>query len=460
MSQHPFVLLSLALSSLLMAACGKQEPPPTKEQPAPQAAAPKAAPLKVGFVFVSPIGDAGWTSQHNLGRLAMEKAFGDRVQTSFVEKVPEGADAERVIRDLAQQGNVLIFTTSFGFMNPTIKVAEEFPQTRFEHATGYKTAANVNTYNARFYEGRYLAGVVAGRMSKSGTLGYVAAFPIPEVLQGINAFTLGARSVNPKVQVRVVWVNSWYDPGKERDAATTLIGQGADVVTHHTDSTATVAAAEEKGKMAIAYHSDMRKFGPNAQLAAVTHHWGDYYTARAKAVMDGTWSVKPAKGSSSWKGCPTACRKISSMTSGSGKTPSARAACIRSPARSSRTRARKSSPAARSPTSNWARWITTSPACSARCRPAASDYRLRRALGHSPLPSWRAVDRAAARLARRNRPLARPARLGRLYQRHLDGDRLSAAGLARSAERDFRGRYQKMLERCGEALVDLIRAGG
>ena len=296
MSQRPFAVLSLALLSLLIAACGKQEPPPVKEQPAPQAAAPKAAPLKVGFVFVSPVGDAGWTSQHNLGRLAMEKAFGDRVQTSFVEKVPEGADAERVIRDLAQQGNMLIFTTSFGFMNPTIKVAEEFPQARFEHATGYKTAANVNTYNARFYEGRYLAGVVAGRMSKSGTLGYVAAFPIPEVLQGINAFTLGARSVNPKVQVRVVWVNSWYDPGKERDAATTLIGQGADVVTHHTDSTATVAAAEEKGKMAIAYHSDMRKFGPNAQLAAVTHHWGDYYTARAKAVMDGTWSVNPVWG--------------------------------------------------------------------------------------------------------------------------------------------------------------------
>jgi basic membrane protein A len=296
MSQRPFALLSFVLSSLLIAACGKQEPPPAKEQPAPQAAAPKAAPLKVGFVFVSPVGDAGWTSQHNQGRLAMDKALGDRVQTSFVEKVPEGADAERVIRDLAQQGNMLIFTTSFGFMNPTIKVAEEFPQTRFEHATGYKTSANVNTYNARFYEGRYLAGVVAGRMSKSGTLGYVAAFPIPEVLQGINAFTLGARSVNPKVQVRVVWVNSWYDPGKERDAATTLIGQGADVVTHHTDSTATVAAAEEKGKMAIAYHSDMRKFGPNAQLAAVTHHWGDYYTARAKAVMDGTWSLKPVWG--------------------------------------------------------------------------------------------------------------------------------------------------------------------
>ena len=296
MSQRQF-LLPLALVALLVAACGKQEPsPPAKPLPAPQAAAPKPAPLKVGFVFVSPVGDAGWTSQHNLGRLAMEKALGDRVQTSFVEKVAEGADAERVIRDLAQQGNTLIFTTSFGFMNPTIKVAEEFPQTKFEHATGYKTAANVNTYNARFYEGRYLAGVVAGYMSKTGTLGYVAAFPIPEVLQGINAFTLGARSVNPKAQVRVVWVNSWYDPGKERDAANTLVGQGADVVTHHTDSTATVAAAEEKGKMAIAYHSDMRKFGPNAQLAAVTHHWGDYYTSRAKALIDGTWSVAPVWG--------------------------------------------------------------------------------------------------------------------------------------------------------------------
>jgi basic membrane protein A and related proteins len=290
--------LTVAAAALLVA-CGKPEPAPkveAKAEPAQAAPAPKAEPLKVGFVYVSPVGDAGWTSQHNAGRLAMEKALGDKVKTSFVEKVPEGADAERVIRDLAQQGNTLIFTTSFGFMNPTIKVAEEFPNTKFEHATGYKTAPNVNIYNARFYEGRYLAGMVAGGMSKSGTLGYVAAFPIPEVLQGINAFTLGARAVNPKAQVRVVWVNSWYDPGKERDAANTLMGQGADVVTHHTDSTATVAVAEEKGKMAIAYHSDMRKFGPNAQLAAVTHHWGDYYTARAQAVIDGKWSVAPVWG--------------------------------------------------------------------------------------------------------------------------------------------------------------------
>jgi simple sugar transport system substrate-binding protein len=295
---RPASLIPVALAALLLAACGKQEAPAPKVEPAKQAAAaPVAAePLKVGFVYVSPVGDAGWTSQHHAGRQAMDKALGDKVKSSFVEKVPEGADAERVIRDLAQQGNTLIFTTSFGFMNPTIKVAEEFPNAKFEHATGYKTATNVNTYNARFYEGRYLAGMVAGRMSKTGTLGYVAAFPIPEVLQGINAFTLGARAVNPKAQVRVVWVNSWYDPGKERDAANTLMGQGADVVTHHTDSTATVAVAEEKGKMAIAYHSDMRKFGPNAQLAAVTHHWGDYYTARAKAVMDGTWKVAPVWG--------------------------------------------------------------------------------------------------------------------------------------------------------------------
>ena len=294
-----FSLLSAVAAATVLAACGKPEPAAPKVepvQPAKQAEAPKAEPLKVGFVYVSPVGDAGWTSQHNAGRLAMEKVLGDKVKTAFVEKVPEGADAERVIRDLAQQGNTLIFTTSFGFMNPTIKVAEEFSNTKFEHATGYKTSANVNTYNARFYEGRYLAGMVAGKMSKTGQLGYVAAFPIPEVLQGINAFALGARSVNPKAQVRVVWVNSWYDPGKERDAANTLIGQGADVVTHHTDSTAAVAAAEEKGKMAVAYHSDMRKFGPNAQIAAVTHHWGDYYTARARAVMDGTWKVAPVWG--------------------------------------------------------------------------------------------------------------------------------------------------------------------
>ena len=286
-------LTAVAAVSVLAVACGRQEPPaPPKAEPKAEAiaeATKKAEPLKVGFVYVSPIGDAGWTTQHNRGREQMQAALGDKVTTTFVEKVPEGADAERVIRDLASQGHRLIFTTSFGFMNPTLKVAEEFPDVKFEHATGYKRAANVGTYNVRFYEGRYAAGLLAGKMTKTDTLGYVGAFPIPEVLQGINAFTLGARSVNPKVQVRVIWVNSWYDPGKERDAANALIGQGADIVTHHTDSSAVVAAAEEKGKMAIAYHSDMARFGPKSQLAAVTHHWGEYYTTTAQSVLDGSW---------------------------------------------------------------------------------------------------------------------------------------------------------------------------
>ncbi len=280
----------------LIVGCGRQEPAAPKLEPVKQAGAPKVEAFKVGFVYVSPVGDAGWTAQHNAGREQMAQALAGRVATSYVEKVPEGADAERVIRDLAQQGHKLIFTTSFGYMNPTIKVAGDFKDVKFEHATGYKTASNVNTYNARFYEGRYLAGMIAGRMSKTATLGYVAAFPIPEVLQGINAFTLGARATNPKAQLRVVWINTWYDPGKERDAANTLMGQGADVITHHTDSTAVVAAAEEKKKMAVAYHSNMAKFGPNAQLVAVTHHWGIYYTHRVQAAINETWKVAPIWG--------------------------------------------------------------------------------------------------------------------------------------------------------------------
>lgn len=255
------------------------------------------APLKVGFVYVSPIGEAGWTTQHDMARKEMEQSLGAKIVTKVVENVPEGADAERVIHDLAQQGNKLIFTVSFGYMNPTLKVARQFPDVKFVNLTGYKTTANVATANARFYEGRYLAGVLAGKMSKSGVAGYVGAFPTPEVLQGINAFTRGFRSVNTKAEVKVVWINSWFDPGKERDAALTLIGQGADVVTLHTDSTAVVQAAEEKGKYAVAYHSDMKKFGPKAQIAAVTHHWGKYYTQQAQAVIDGKW-----KTSATWGG--------------------------------------------------------------------------------------------------------------------------------------------------------------
>jgi len=247
------------------------------------------APIKIGFVYVSPIGDAGWTFQHDEGRKQMEKALGGKVVTQVVESVPEGADAERVIREFAATGSRMVFATSFGYMNLTIKVAKQFPKVAFEHATGYKTDKNVGVYNARFYEGRYLNGVIAGKMTKTNVAGYVAAFPIPEVLQGINAFIRGMRSVNPKAELKVVWVNAWFDPGREREAANTLISQGADIVTHHTDSTATVQAAEEKGIYAFGYHSDMSKYGPKAQLTATTHQWGDYYTRVAEQLVAGTW---------------------------------------------------------------------------------------------------------------------------------------------------------------------------
>jgi len=227
--------------------------------------------------------------QHEEGRRAVEAALPGKVETTYVENVPEGADAERVIRDLARQGHKLIFTPSFGYMAPTLKVAKDFPDVKFESVTGYKTAPNVATSNARYYEGRYLAGVAAGRMSKTHVAGYVAGFPIPEVLQGINAFTLGMRSVDPKAEVKVIWLDAWFDPPKERDAAMTLFNQDADVIAFHTGSTAVMAAAQERGKMAVAYHSDMRRVAPDAQIVAVTHQWGGYYTARARAVLDGSW---------------------------------------------------------------------------------------------------------------------------------------------------------------------------
>ncbi|QGW83654.1 BMP family ABC transporter substrate-binding protein [Variovorax paradoxus] len=253
-----------------------------------QPQAPKE-PLKIGFVYVTPVTDAGWVRQHEEGRKTVDAALGGKVKTTFVENVPEGADAERVIRDLAQQGNRLIFTPSFGYMEPTLKVARDFPDVKFESVTGYKAAPNVATANARYYEGRYLAGIAAGRMTRTNVAGYVAGFPIPEVLQGINAFTLGMRSVNPNAKVAVVWLNEWFDPPKERDAAMALFNQNADVVAFHTGSTAVMAAAQERGKMAVAYHSDMRKIAPDAQIVAVTHQWGGYYTQRAQAVLDGSW---------------------------------------------------------------------------------------------------------------------------------------------------------------------------
>ncbi len=245
--------------------------------------------LKVGFIYIGPPGDHGWTYQHDQGRLAMENTLGDQVETMFVENVPEGPDAERTIERLARQGTGLIFTTSFGYMDPTIKVAKRFPEVKFEHATGYKKADNVSTYSSRFYEGRYVIGQIAGKISKSGTAGYIASFPIPEVVRGINSFLLGAQSVNPDFKLKVIWVNSWFDPGKEADAAKVLISQGADIITQHTDSTAAIQVAEEKGVYAFGQASDMAAFAPKALLTSIVNNWTDYYIARTQAVLDGSW---------------------------------------------------------------------------------------------------------------------------------------------------------------------------
>ena len=260
-----------------------------------QSSAPAVTALKVGFVYVAPLTGAGWVRQHDQARLAVEAALPGQVKTTYVENVAEGPDAERVIRDLAATGHQIIFTPSFGYMEPTLKVAREFPHVKFESITGYKTAPNVAAANARYYEGRYLAGIAAGRLATQA--GYIAGFPIPEVVQGINAFTLGMRSVNPRATVRVVFLGEWFNPPREREAAMTLMNQGAEVLAFHTGSTAVMAAAQERGKLAVAYHSDMRQVAPDAQIAAVTHLWGDYYTRRVKAVLDGSW-----KSGSVWGG--------------------------------------------------------------------------------------------------------------------------------------------------------------
>jgi len=263
----------------------------------PISVASAAEKTKVGFVYVGPIGDHGWSHEHNIGRLAVEKAFGDKVETTYVENVSEGPDAERVIQQLARGGHDIIFTTSFGFMNPTLKVAKLFPKVKFEHATGFKRAKNVSTYSARFYEGRHVIGLIAGKMTKTNTVGYIASFPIPEVVRGINAAYLAAKSVNPKVKFKVIWVSTWFDPGKEADAANALIDQGADVIMQHTDSPAAMQIAEEKGIFAFGQASDMIKFGPTAQLTSIIDDWAPYYVARVKAVMDGTW-----KSQDTWDG--------------------------------------------------------------------------------------------------------------------------------------------------------------
>lgn len=245
---------------------------------------------KVCFVYVGSKTDGGWTQAHELGRQQLEKELGDKVEAPYLENVPEGPDAERAIERMARSGCALIFTTSFGFMDATLKVAEKFPDVKFEHATGYKAAANVSTYNSRFYEGRFINGQIAAKMSKTGVAGYIASFPIPEVVAGINSFLHGARTVNPDFKLKVIWVNTWFDPGKEADAAKALIDQGVDVLTQHTDTTAPMQVAEERGIKAFGQASDMIKAGPNAQMSAIVDTWGAYYVKRTKALLDGTWT--------------------------------------------------------------------------------------------------------------------------------------------------------------------------
>ena len=245
--------------------------------------------IKVGFIFVGPVGDHGWTYMHDQGRLAVEKAFGDKVETTYLESVKYGPDAERAIRAMATDGADIIFATSFGYMEPMLKVAKEFPNVKFEHATGYKTADNMSVYSSKFYQGRYIQGVIAGHMSKKGKAGYIASFPIPEVIRGINSFYLGAKSVNPDFDIDIVWVNTWYDPGKEGDAAKVLIAEGADIITQHTDSPAALQVAGLNGVYAFGQASDMIKFAPKTQLTAIIDDWAPYYVSRVKAVIDGTW---------------------------------------------------------------------------------------------------------------------------------------------------------------------------
>lgn len=247
-------------------------------------------PVRVAFLYVDPVGDSGWSYQHDVARRQLEKALGPKVKTTFVENIPATADAERVIRQLAASGNDLIFTTSFGYMEPTLRVAKLFPKVKFGHATGFKTADNMVNYESRFYEGAYLLGVLAGKVTKTNTLGFVGSFPIPEVIRNINAFTLGARSVNPKIKTKVIWVDTWYDPGKERQAAEALIAQGADALCQNTDSPAIVQVAETRGVQACGWDSDMSKYGPKAQYAANVNNWTDYYVAEVNKVIAGTWT--------------------------------------------------------------------------------------------------------------------------------------------------------------------------
>ena len=279
-----------AAASVALVGCGKKEEPPAA---APAAAAPaaKPEPLKIAFAYVGPVGDGGWTFAHDNARKALEKEYGDKIATSFVENVPESADAERVIRDMASQGNKVIFGTTFGYMETMMKLAPEFKDVKFEHATGYKTAENMRTYDSRTYEGAYMNGVIAGSMTKSNVIGVVASVPIPEVIRNINSFTMGAQSVNPKIKTKVVWVNEWFNPPKETEAATSLINAGADVLMQNTDSPAVLKTAEEKGKRAFGWDSDMTAYGPKAHLASAVINWAPYYIKATKDALEGTWTT-------------------------------------------------------------------------------------------------------------------------------------------------------------------------
>jgi len=294
---------SLAAAAALVG-CGKKEEAPAAASapasaPVAAASAPaKAEPLKVAFAYVGPPGDGGWTFAHDNARKALEKELGDKIVTSFVEKVPEGADAERVFRDMVGQGNKLIFGTTFGYMEPMLKVAADSKDVKFEHATGYKQAENMRTYDSRTYQGAYMAGVIAGGMTKTNTIGVVGSIPIPEVIRNINSFTLGAQSVNPKVKTKVVWVNEWFNPPKETEAAQSLINGGADVLMQNTDSPAVLQTAEKAGKYAFGWDSDMTAYGPKAHLGSAVINWAPYYIKATKEALDGSWKG----GTGSWWG--------------------------------------------------------------------------------------------------------------------------------------------------------------
>jgi simple sugar transport system substrate-binding protein len=291
--QKRSLLKIAALSAVAAAAlvgCGKKEAPAPVVAPAASAPVAKPEPLKIAFAYVGPVGDGGWTFAHDNARKALEAEFGDKIKTSFVESVPESADAERVIRDMVGQGNKLVFGTTFGYMESMLKVAADSKDVKFEHATGYKQAENMRTYDSRTYEGAYMAGVIAGKMTKTNTLGVVASVPIPEVVRNINAFTLGAQSSNPKIKTKVVWVNEWFNPPKETEAATSLINGGADVLFQNTDSPAVLKTAEAKGKRAFGWDSDMTAYGPKAHLASAVINWGPYYSKATKEALEGKWT--------------------------------------------------------------------------------------------------------------------------------------------------------------------------